>query len=61
MADGGTVHAPRAFADMTALRSCWHPVAFARAVRDRPFDAVAVAYRKAMRALGLATSVPAVR
>ena len=29
MRKDGTMQAPGAFADMTALRECWHPVAFA--------------------------------
>src|SRR5580704_7882198 len=32
----GTMQAPGAFADMTALRECWHPVAFARDLADKP-------------------------
>ena len=39
MADGGTAHAPGAFADMAALRACWHPVAFSRDVAGRPAHA----------------------
>ena len=41
------MQAPGAFADMTALRECWHPVTFAAEL--------------AMRGLGLATSEPVPR
>ena len=40
-----------------ALRACWHPVAYAADVAVAPstttLDAVAVAYRRAMRGHGL--------
>src|SRR5207247_4598710 len=31
-----TMTAPGAFADVAALRACWHPVAFADSLADRP-------------------------
>ena len=31
--------APGAFADVAALRACWHPVAFGRDLADRPVHA----------------------
>ncbi len=31
---------PTAFGDLVALRSCWHPVAYARDVADTPFQAM---------------------
>ena len=33
------MQAPGAFADMTALRECWHPVTFAAELADRPVHA----------------------
>ena len=33
------MNSPGAFADMLALRACWHPVAFSRDVVDRPAHA----------------------
>ena len=33
------MQAPGAFADMTALRECWHPVSFAAELADRPVHA----------------------
>jgi phenylpropionate dioxygenase-like ring-hydroxylating dioxygenase large terminal subunit len=33
------MQAPGAFADMTALRECWHPVGFAGDLADRPVHA----------------------
>ena len=35
----GTSDRPAAFADTRALRACWHPVAFAAALTDRPMHA----------------------
>ena len=37
--DGHTMQAPGAFADMTALRECWHPVAFAAELAGKPVHA----------------------
>ncbi len=39
MAHGRTMTAPGAFADIPALRECWHPVAFGRDLADRPVRA----------------------
>ncbi|MGD0377297.1 MAG: aromatic ring-hydroxylating dioxygenase subunit alpha [Streptosporangiaceae bacterium] len=36
MAEGRTLTAPGAFADLQALRACWHPVAFSHELADRP-------------------------
>lgn len=36
MADGAAMTAPGAFADIQALRACWHPVAFSHKLADRP-------------------------
>ena len=35
----GTVTAPGAFADVSALRACWHPVAFSHDLADQPLQA----------------------
>jgi phenylpropionate dioxygenase-like ring-hydroxylating dioxygenase large terminal subunit len=35
----GTTTAPGAFADVEALRACWHPVAFSHELADRPAHA----------------------
>ena len=37
--DGNGLTAPGAFADVVALRECWHPVAFSAALADRPVHA----------------------
>ncbi len=39
MRDDNTMMAPGAFADLAALRACWHPVAFTRDLTDRPVHA----------------------
>jgi phenylpropionate dioxygenase-like ring-hydroxylating dioxygenase large terminal subunit len=36
---GSSTDRPAAFADPAALRACWHPVAFAADLRDRPIHA----------------------
>jgi phenylpropionate dioxygenase-like ring-hydroxylating dioxygenase large terminal subunit len=37
--DGNGLTAPGAFADVAALRACWHPVAFSTDLADRPLHA----------------------